>query len=472
MKTNTKKESVRIFTGPGAVASNISPELALRRAVLANFLWENSAYETGVDTANNIASLVPRVPAKIVAAIAKEARDDQYLRHVPLHIVREMVKHDSHKPYVAETLTHVVQRADELSEFVSLYWREGKVPLAASVRKGLAAALKKFDEFALSRYSGESKNVKLRDVVKLVHPKPDNKKQANLWKSLIEGTLKTADTWEAELSENGNTKASWTKLLTDGKMGGLALLRNLRNIQDAGVDDTLIEQAIASNEFKKVLPFRFMTAARYAPRFQRDLEKAMLKRLNDQEKIVGKTVLIIDVSGSMNEKMSGESENSRLDIAASIAVIFREQCEDVKIYCTATRHAEITNPRRGFELCEQIKKELDSLGRGGIYLRQVTEWIDTVEKNVDRLVVITDSQDCDTSPRKGPEHSTAFGSKSNYIIDIANHKNGIAYDKFTVINGFSEKVVDFIKLYEDLLEKALTPDKVKSKVARKRAVVG
>jgi 60 kDa SS-A/Ro ribonucleoprotein len=461
MKTNTKKESVRVFTGGGAVASNINPELALRRAVLTNFLWEDLAYESGTESADNISSLVPKVKANVVADIAREARSKQYLRHVPLYIVREMVKHDSHKPFVSDTLGDVVQRADELSEFLSLYWKDGKTPIAASVRKGLAKALTKFDEFQLARYAGESKNIKLKDVIKLIHPKPSSKKQAKLWKSVIEGTLKTPDTWEAELSENGNNKESWTRLLSEKKVGGLALLRNLRNIQEAGVEDSVIEEALATNLFKYVLPFRFMTAARYAPRFQRDIEKAMLRQLDGQDKLKGKTVVVVDVSGSMGAQMSGYSENTRLDVASSLAVILREISEDVVVYCTAGydssrghKTEKIANPRRGFELVKQIEELKSRLGGGGIFLRQCTEYIANREDNVDRVVVISDSQDCDAGHLRGPEHSTAFGRKHNYVLDIAAHKNGIAYNKFTVINGFSEKVVDFMKLYEDLCEKA------------------
>jgi len=463
MKTNTKVKTERKFTGGGAVASKINAELSLRRAVLTHFLWENSAYETGTDTANNIANLVPQVKAQVVADIAREARSKQYLRHVPLFIVREMVRHESHKPYVASALADVIQRADELSEFLSIYWKQGKAPIASSVRKGLAQALTKFDEYQLARYAGEGKEVKLKDVIKLVHPVPANKQQAKLWKSVIEGTLKTPDTWEVELSENGNNKESWTRLLSEKKVGGLALLRNLRNIQEAGVEDSVIEEAIATNPFKYVLPFRFMTAARYAPRFQRDLEKAMLRQLNAQDKLKGRTVVVVDLSGSMNSTMSGYSENSRLDVAISIAIILREIAEDPVIYLTAgndgTREhstIELNAPRRGLALAEQIKEYMAKLGGGGIFLRQVTEYIARKE-NAERLIVISDSQDCDHPDRAGPEKSTPFASKYNYILDIANNKNGVGYNKFIVINGFSEKIVDFMKLYEDFVEQSNKP---------------
>jgi len=469
MKTNKKTEIVHNYTGGGAVASNINAEMALRRAVLTNFLWEDLAYSTGEDGAENIASLIPKVDGQTVADIANEARNLQYLRHVPLYITREMVKHATHKPYVANTLDKVIQRADELSEFLSLYWKDGKAPIAASVRKGLAKALTKFDEYQLARYAGEGKEVKLKDIIKLIHPKPANKTQAKLWKSVLEGTLKTPDTWEVELSENGNNKESWTRLLNEKKVGGLALLRNLRNIQDAGVEDSVIEDAIATNPFKYVLPFRFMTAIKYAPRFARDLEKAMLRQLDGQDKITGRTVIVVDVSGSMGTVMSKFTENTRMDIAISLAIILRQLCEDPVIYVTAgndgiRRHStvKVENPRRGFELRDQIIALNSVVGGGGIFLRQVTEHIANLE-NADRLVVISDSQDCDIGLQKGPKFSTPLGKKFNYVIDISCEKYGIGYEKFVVINGFSEKIVDFIKLYEDFVERALAPKAEKPK---------
>src|SRR5690606_10206724 len=126
-------------------------------------------------------------------------------------------------------------------------------------------------------------------------------------------------------------------------------------------------------------------------------------------------------------------------------------------------------PRRGFELLEQIKEQQGKLGGGGIFLRQVTEHLSNLE-NADRLIVISDSQDCEHTSRKGPEHSNPFAKKFNYVIDIANHQNGIAYSKFTVINGFSEKTIDFIELYEDLFNQATKPEPkkvVRKKISRK-----
>jgi hypothetical protein len=197
-------------------------------------LWEDEFYEDGVQIAGRIRELVPKVDAAKVAALALEARESQKLRHVPLLLVREMARHATHRSLVAQTLARVIQRADELSEFMAIYWADGRAPLSGQVKKGLAAAFTKFDEYALAKYD-RAGVVRLRDVLFLCHAKPNDADQAGLWRRLIEGNLFVPDTWEVALSGGGDKRAHWERLLAERKLGALALLRNLRNMKDAGV---------------------------------------------------------------------------------------------------------------------------------------------------------------------------------------------------------------------------------------------
>src|ERR1700728_6593 len=189
-------------THEGAPARTISTELQLRRSVLACLLWENQFYEDGVEIAGRISDLVPKVAAEKVAALAVEAREKTKLRHAPLLLVREMARHATHRVLVAETLTRVIQRADELSELVAIYWAGGREPLSAQVKKGLAAAFSKFDEYALAKYD-RAGAVRLRDVLFLCHARPATEAQAALWRRLVDNELATPDTWEVALSAAG-----------------------------------------------------------------------------------------------------------------------------------------------------------------------------------------------------------------------------------------------------------------------------
>jgi 60 kDa SS-A/Ro ribonucleoprotein len=202
--------------GPRTRARHISPELQLRRSVLACLPWEGQFYEDGVEIAGRIAELVPKVAAEKVAALAVEARQQMKLRHAPLLLVREMARHATHRALVAETLACVIQRADDLSEFVAIYWKDGRVPLSGQVKKGLAAAFPKFDEYQLAKYD-RGGPIKLRDVLFLCHAKPRDAAQAGVWKKLIWGRLATPNPGEAPsgrtstagASQSSSTSARW-----------------------------------------------------------------------------------------------------------------------------------------------------------------------------------------------------------------------------------------------------------------------
>ncbi len=269
-------------THEGAPAKRITAEQQLRRSVLACMLWEDQFYEDGVEIAGRIRELVPKVEAARVAALAVEAREKMKLRHAPLLLVREMARHNTHRALVAETLQRVIQRADELAEFVAIYWKDGKAPLSAQVKKGLAGAFSKFDAYALAKYNRPGP-IKLRDVLFLCHAKPLNDAQAEVWKQLVEGTLASPDTWEVALSAGADKHITWERLLQEHKLGALALLRNLRNMKDADVDPNLVGAALRAMKTDRVLPFRFIAAARHAPQWEQVLEKAMLKTLASQE---------------------------------------------------------------------------------------------------------------------------------------------------------------------------------------------
>src|SRR5580658_1523544 len=343
-----------VRTHEGAPARNISAELQLRRSVLACLLWENQFYEDGVEIAGRIAELVPKVAAEKVAALAVEGREKMKLRHAPLLLVREMARHATHRGLVAETLARVIQRADELAEFVAVYWKDGRVPLSAQVKKGLAAAFPKFDEYALAKYD-RGGPVKLRDVLFLAHAKPRDEAQAEVWKRLIAGGLNAADTWEVALSSGADKREAWERLLREQKLGALALLRNLRNLREAGVEEGLVLAALGAMNTSRVLPFRCLAAARHAPQWEQALEQAMLKCVAGQEKLAGKTVVLVDVSGSMTAPLSRRSETLRTDAAYGLAVLLREIGEKVSVFSFSDSLVEVP-ARRGFALRDAIEK--------------------------------------------------------------------------------------------------------------------
>ena len=421
-------------THEGAPARHISEGLQLRRSVLACMLWEDQFYEDGVAIAGRIRELVAKVPAERVAALAVEAREKMKLRHAPLLLVREMARLATHRHLVAETLQRVIQRADELSEFVALYWGEGKQPLSAQVKKGLAAAFTKFDEYALAKYN-RATPVKLRDVLFLSHAKPVDSAQAELWKRLVAGELAIPDTWEVALSSGADKREVWERLLRENKLGALALLRNLRNIAEAKVDEKVIAAALGQMKTERVLPFRFIAAARYAPQWEPELEKAMLKSLEGQAKLPGKTVLLVDVSGSMDAPLSRRAEMRRNDAAYGLAVLLREIAEKVSIYSFSDQLVRVPN-RSGFALRDAINA---SQQHSGTYLGKS---VGELDEQHDRLIVVTDEQAHDVVPNP---------KARGYMINVASYKNGVGYGRWTHIDGWSEAVIEYLRAAEPVL---------------------
>ena len=433
MKLNVLKFShlMRPRTHEGAPAAVVTPELALRRSVLACMLWEDEFYEDGVAIAGRIRELVPKVDAAKVAALAVEARTAMKLRHAPLLLVREMARHTTHRALVAQTMATAIQRADELSEFVAIYWKDGRAPLSGQVKKGLAAAFPKFDEYALAKYD-RAGAVRLRDVLFLCHAKPRDAEQSAVWKRLVDGELAAPDTWEVALSAGGDRREQWERLLSERKLGALALLRNLRNMKDAGVAEELVTSALDAMKTDRVLPFRFLAAARYAPQWEAELERAMFRAVADRERLAGHTVILVDVSGSMVARLSSRSEMLRTDAAYGLAVLLREVAEKVSVYTFSDSVKRIPS-RRGFALRDAMEA---SLPHGGTRLGAA---LDAIEEKFDRIIVVTDEQSHDRVPApKG----------KGYMINVASAKNGVGYGSWSHIDGWSEAVIEYIRELE------------------------
>ena len=450
---NKKASKTPVHTHEGAKTVNVTAKEQLKRTVMACMLWEDNFYESGVSVHDRIVALIPNIDAKSVYDIAVAARNESKLRHVPLLIARVMAKLDSHKHLVADLLAEIIQRPDELTEFIAIYWKDKKQPLSGQVKKGLARAFTKFNEYSLAKYNRDGA-IKLRDVLFLCHAKPEDgikgytksarkngvkcpeDKGSQLFYKLVNDQLATPDTWEVELSAKGNNRESWERLLREKKLGALAILRNMRNMIRQAVSKDLIRNALAETNVDKVIPYRFIAAARYAPDYEPELEAAMFKSIADKTKIPGKTCIVVDVSGSMDSTISSKSDLKRLDAACGLAMLARELCDEIEIYSFS--YSSIKVPvRRGFALRDAIDR---SQSHDGTDLGKSMNEINS-KTSYDRVIVITDEQSFSRPPSpKG----------KGYIINVAAYQNGIGYDNgWNHINGWSEAVLDYIRLSEE-----------------------
>lgn len=433
MKTNViTRAAARTYEGAAAVPPK-NPMAELRRAVSACMLFEDTFYESGEDIATRIEKLVGECDTAQVSMLALEARKQMNLRHAPLWLIAALVKHG--KCPEAYVIAGVIQRADEMGELIAMVRKGGKRALPKQFKKGIAAAFAKFDAYQLGKYNRANAGVKLRDVLRIVHPKPANEEQSALWKSIIDGTLPAPDTWEVQLSGGADKKETFERLLAEGRLGYMALLRNLRGMSEAGVDANMVSEAIiARNGAHRVLPFRFLSAVQHAPQFAPALDVALQAAVQDLPALPGKTVVCVDTSGSMQTPISAKSQMHRSSAAASLASLVKG---DVRILVFATGVAEV--PRyAGLAGVQIINGSIGQVGHG-------TDIAKAVEAagalKPDRIIVITDEQS-----------ATAVGAPPNgakgYIINVAGYRNGIGFGDWVRIDGFSENTLAWIMEHE------------------------
>ena len=437
---STLNKLKRVFTREGAPAKAFSPADELKRTLMNCLLWEDQFYEDGVTIADRIKQLAPLVEPERVAALAITAREDMKLRHAPLLVLREMARHATHRGLVADTLVRVIQRPDEMTELLAIYWADAlgpmqqrkKQPISAQIKKGLARAVTKFDAYQLAKYDRDGA-VRIRDVLFLVHAKPKDAEQEKVWKQLVEGELSAPDTWEVGLSAGSDKRETFERLIAEKKLGGLALLRNLRLMQKAEVPRETIAGAIEAMRVDRILPYRFITAARYAPDFEPELEAAMLKSITDHTRLKRRTRLLIDVSGSMDATLSRQSEMTRLEAACGLAILAKEVCEACEIF-TFSNEVKKIPPRRGFALRDAI---VASQPHGGTYLGKAVKEVD---KKGERLIVFTDEQSHDKV-----ESPVGLG----YMVNVASNQHGVGHGPWRRVDGFSEAVIAWIAASEE-----------------------
>lgn len=458
MRTNVKPYITPQYTAGGAPAYlHMTPLQALERSVLSCLLFEKEFYEDGVSIPERIKELCAKVTPEQIATLAIKARSQYNLRHVPLLLLTQLVKH-GHGKAVGDTIAEVIQRADELAEFASLYLggadrRVTKVKLAKQVKRGLQMAFQKFDAYQLAKYDRDY-GISLADVAFLVHAKPKKEEMtglaakaksvtksnykrgevarhlhSNLFK-LITGKLPAPETWESALVSGADKKETFTNLLVKRKLGYMAVLRNLRGMLEAGVDRDLVIQAIQERRgAERVLPFRYIAAARACPSLERQIDVALLASLTESRRLPGRTAVLVDVSGSMDAKLSAKSDLTRLDAAATLASMIVG--DEVRVFSFSDRLVECPH-RLGMAGVEAITR---SQAHSGTELAGAVHFVNKLP--YDRLIVITDEQSTSYHPVPDP-------TNRGYMINVASNKNGIGYGKWRHIDGFSEQVLHYI----------------------------
>jgi len=367
-------------------------------------------------------------------------RNDGFMRSAPVLIAAEAVharlaagEYDGN----AGLIDSAIKRADEPGEFLG-YWQQnfGR-NLPVSVKRGLAKAAKRvYSEKSLLKYDTDSHAIRFGDVLELTHPKVDgwkndlfryaiDRRHGHRDEERIPASLRTIAnnravrdrvlagrtelllqsdilegagmTWEDALSLGGPdvSKAKlWTAMIPS--MGYMALLRNLRNFEQAGIPEKMAlqicEKLADPEEVAKAMqfPFRFYSAYKSVNSlmWHAALEKAVAASLSNIPALPGRNLVLIDTSGSMQTPLSEKSKIMAAEAAAlfGAATGIRSHAD---IWQFASVAQKLAAPKPGHSILKYAGDiRIGAVGHG----TQMREAIDIAFDGHDRMFIFSDMQ--------------------------------------------------------------------------------
>lgn len=409
----------------------------LESVLFAHMLHEDTFYLNGTLNRNALQYAVRAAtltdPSGTRAKILK-ARTEMNIRHASLLAAVEYARSSNGGPEAIQLITDVIQRVDELAEVCAIAAAHGTagvpdkaVGLSSAVRKGVSRAFGKFDEYQFGKYKGQGRAISLRDTVFLTHPSPA---KYPLVQKIVDGTLAVPNTWETRLSGGEDACQVFTELLSENKLGAMALLRNLRNMQEAGVDRALVRAAMNRAEWSRVLPFRFMTALVAAPTFASAIDRSFQRAVRGSTYLSGKTAVMVDTSGSMQTSLSSKSAVKLYQAGAVLGAAVNGDHVDLFEWASRTRQVPAFQ-----SLASAMSLGCGTVGNG-TDLRQA---MDFVGNTYDRYIVLSDMRLSNMRMPLLPRGAKGF------IVDISPyHGSDLNTGQWDCITGWSDQILRYI----------------------------
>ncbi len=444
----------------GGEAYKESAELELISLVLTSFV-SDKFYEKANDQLARLKVLMKYVRPEFAAKLAIYARNEFGMRSITHALAGELAHAVKGKEWTKRAYEKIVRRPDDMLEILGYYMSNFGKPIPNSLKKGLSEALKKFDRYQLAKYRGDRSSVKMVDLVNLVHYKP-TEEQKEVFKDLMEGKLVSTDTWETKLTQSGQNGKSeaektelknkaWGDLLKEGKLGYFALLRNIRNIlltKNQEIIDLACEQLVDEKAIKRslVLPFRYQTAYQEVSKlsgsrkFLMALSQATDISLSNAPKLPGKTLVVLDESGSMDGKPWAIG-------SLFAAVLYKSNDADLMLFADRAR---MINPDPNSSVTGLSNEIGNARKSGGTDFHCI---FNGLTESYDRIVILSDMQGWvgyNAPKREFTEYCNRIGKRPFvYSFDL----NGYGTLQFPeqnvfAIAGFSEKIFDVMQVME------------------------
>jgi hypothetical protein len=465
------------FTHEGARAFLRDPKSELFLLAVTNMVAEDTFYERADRRDERFARLVHRVTLEDpewMQRFVPWLRNAANMRSAAVVAAAEYVKAGG--AHGRKVIASAVARADEPAEVLAYWAQEHGRRFPQPVKRGVADAVRRhYTEYTALKYDGLSRAWRMGDVIEMTHPKPVEAWQSDLFRYLLdrrhhpesvvvpETLSKVARRAELEalpaearrdaLRERGadllqEAGATWEWLsgwLPGGmdaeawqwvipSMGYMALLRNLRNFDEADISTAHVrhvQEVLADPERvarSRQFPYRFWSAYRNAPslRWASTLETALELSVRNIPALPGRTLVLTDTSASMTSPVSRHSQVRHFEIAALFAAALAAQADDVELVSFAQGSEMIPMRKRQSVLrtIEKVELRIGKVGHATFLGKAVGRWFD----GHDRVVVFSDMQTHDQLPalrgvtvfvfNTGGYRATPFrvGQKGHYEI--------------------------------------------------------
>lgn len=458
----------RTYNGAPGFERNPQGELFL--LAVANMVSENTFYEAAGDRDNRFAALVQRVavedPDWFQRFVGWLRGPEANMRSASLVAAAEGVKAllDAGSPVSKRSMiSSVLQRADEPGEMIAYWIAQYGRNIPKPVKRGISDAIQRlYNEYGTLKYDTQSATVRFADVLALTHAEPVASWQADLfdfikarrWNRLdtfeIPETLamvrarQIADgltrdaliemqnsfliseagyTWENVAGKGAMDAQAWEAVIPN--MGVMALLRNLRNFDQAGIGQeaqNFVRSKLTDPETiakSRLFPFRFLSAyqALGSDNYSRELEVALNLSLANVPVLKGRTLVLVDRSGSMFSPVGGSlSTMSRADAAALFGTTLALRAEKADLVQFGSNWSTVS-VKPGDSVLKAIKK-FGNLGGTDTQAALAASFA-----GQDRVVIVTDEQ---ASPYWGGGEVGANVPDSTPILtwNLAGYKHG------------------------------------------------
>src|SRR5574339_117357 len=272
MRYNQTEKSTPYFNRAGGKAYKLDPYTELYAMVCTCLVNEPNYYAKVGELENRILELVNIIGEKdptFIMQLAYYARTKMNMRTITHVLLGEssLLNKGEPKPHIKLWTPHIIQRVDDINEVIAyVKSRIGEIgnkgesgSLPQALKEGLQIAFTKFNTYQFGKYRQKDRNVSLQDAIRIVHPRPNDEEQSEIFKNIRLDTIPVPETWETYISKNGSNNESWTHIAP--KLPIFALLRNLRNLLQNNVDMSLVLDKFTNEKVilnSRLFPFRYL----------------------------------------------------------------------------------------------------------------------------------------------------------------------------------------------------------------------